>query len=41
VTLKMAAKSPEAATVVDLVRKVFNLPEKPQAKSAGGDGEEN
>jgi glutamyl-tRNA reductase len=40
VTLKTAAKSPEAATVVDLVRRVFNLPEKPQAKSAGGNGDE-
>ena len=39
VTLKTAAKSPEAATVVDLVRRVFNLPEKPQAKSAGGSGD--
>jgi glutamyl-tRNA reductase len=39
VTLKTAAKSPEAATVVDLVRRVFNLPEKPQAKSAGGNGD--
>lgn len=41
VTLKTAAKSPEAATVVDLVRKVFNLPEKPQAKSASGNGDED
>jgi glutamyl-tRNA reductase len=40
VTLKTAARSPEAATVVDLVRRVFNLPEKPQAKSAGGNGDE-
>ncbi len=40
VTLKTAAKSPEAATVVDLIRRVFNLPEKPQAKSAGGNGDE-
>jgi glutamyl-tRNA reductase len=42
VTLKTAAKSSEAATVVDLIRRVFNLPEKPQAKneSAGGNGEE-
>jgi glutamyl-tRNA reductase len=39
VTLKTAAKSPEAATVVDLIRRVFNLPEKPQAKSAGGNGD--
>jgi len=39
VTLKTAAKSPEAATVVDLIRRVFNLPEKPQAKAAGGDGD--
>lgn len=39
VTLKTAAKSPEAATVVDLIRRVFNLPEKPQAKSASGNGE--
>ena len=40
VTLKTAAKSPEAATVVDLIRRVFNLPEKPQAKSAGWNGDE-
>lgn len=39
VTLKTAAKSQEAATVVDLIRRVFNLPEKPQAKSASGNGE--
>jgi glutamyl-tRNA reductase len=43
VTLKTAAKSPEAATVVDLIRRVFNLPEKPQARStsAGGDGDDD
>jgi glutamyl-tRNA reductase len=42
VTLKTAAKSREAATVVDLIRRVFNLPEKPQARgtSAGGDGDD-
>src|SRR4051812_40923396 len=46
VTLKTAAKNQEASTVVDLIRKVFNLPEKPekpQAKSnsAGGNGEKS
>jgi len=43
VTLKTAAKSPEASTVVDLIRRVFNLPEKPQARSttAGGNGDED
>jgi glutamyl-tRNA reductase len=38
--LKVAARDPEATTVIDLVRRLFNLQEtKPQTKSsAAGDG---
>jgi glutamyl-tRNA reductase len=38
--LKTAARDPEATTVVDLVRRLFNLQEKKAAKS-GGSGTEN
>jgi glutamyl-tRNA reductase len=36
-TLKTAARESEATTVVDLVRRLFNLQEKKAAKSGGGD----
>jgi len=39
-TLKSAARDPEATTVIDLVRRLFNLHEKKSAKS-GGQGEGN
>ncbi len=39
-TLKTAAREPEATTVIDLVRRLFNLQEKRAAKS-GGSGESN
>jgi glutamyl-tRNA reductase len=35
--LKSAAREPEATTVVDLVRRLFNLQEKRAAKSNSGD----
>jgi len=38
--LKSAAREPEATTVIDLVRRLFNLQEKRAAKS-GGSGEPN
>jgi len=38
--LKSAAREPEATTVIDLVRRLFNLQEKRSAKS-GGSGENN
>ncbi|HMK21863.1 MAG TPA: hypothetical protein VK466_05980, partial [Terriglobales bacterium] len=37
-TLKSAAREPEATTVIDLVRRLFNLQEKRSAKSGSGDG---
>ena len=36
-TLKTAAREPEATTVIDLVRRLFNLQEKRAAKSGSGD----
>jgi len=39
--LKTAARDPEATTVIDLVRRLFNLQEKKAAKSAGESGGEN
>jgi glutamyl-tRNA reductase len=39
-TLKSAARDPEATTVIDLVRRLFNLQEKRAANSGGG-GESN
>jgi glutamyl-tRNA reductase len=38
--LKSAAREPEATTVIDLVRRLFNLQEKRSGKS-GGSGENN
>ena len=38
-TLKTAAREPEATTVIDLVRRLFNLQEKRAAKSGGGDND--
>jgi glutamyl-tRNA reductase len=38
-TLKTAAREPEATTVIDLVRRLFNLQEKRAAKSSGGDND--
>jgi glutamyl-tRNA reductase len=38
-TLKSAAREPEATTVIDLVRRLFNLQEKRAAKSGGGDND--
>ena len=38
-TLKTAARDPEATTVIDLVRRLFNLQEKKAAKSGGSGGE--
>jgi glutamyl-tRNA reductase len=40
-TLKTAARDPEATTVIDLVRRLFNLQEKRAAKSGNGGGESN
>jgi glutamyl-tRNA reductase len=40
-TLKTAAREPEATTVIDLVRRLFNLPEKKPAKSGSGSGEDD
>jgi glutamyl-tRNA reductase len=40
-TLKTAAREPEATTVIDLVRRLFNLQEKRAAKSSSGGGESN
>jgi glutamyl-tRNA reductase len=37
-TLKTAARDPQATTVVDLVRRLFNLQEKKSAKSGGDSG---
>jgi glutamyl-tRNA reductase len=37
-TLKTAAREPEATTVIDLVRRLFNLQEKKAAKSGGDFG---
>jgi glutamyl-tRNA reductase len=38
-TLKTAAREPEATTVIDLVRRLFNLQEKRAAKSGGGEND--
>jgi len=38
-TLKTAARDPEATTVIDLVRRLFNLQEKKAAKSGASGGE--
>lgn len=38
-TLKTAAREPEATTVIDLVRRLFNLQERRAAKSGGGDND--
>jgi glutamyl-tRNA reductase len=39
-TLKTAAREPEATTVIDLVRRLFNLQEKRAAKTgSGGEGD--
>jgi glutamyl-tRNA reductase len=40
-TLKTAARDPEATTVIDLVRRLFNLQEKKTAKSGGDPGADN
>jgi glutamyl-tRNA reductase len=40
-TLKTAARESEATTVVDIVRRLFNLQEKKAAKSGGASGSEN
>ena len=40
-TLKTAAREPEATTVIDLVRRLFNLQEKKAAKSGGDPGAAN
>jgi hypothetical protein len=40
-TLKTAARESEATTVVDLVRRLFNLQEKKAAKSGGEPGGKN
>jgi len=37
-TLKTAAREPEATTVIDVVRRLFNLEEKKAARSGGGPG---
>src|SRR5437899_9322156 len=37
-TLKTAAREPEATTVIDIVRRLFNLQEKKAAKSGGDSG---
>jgi len=39
--LKTAAREPEATTVIDLVRRLFNLQEKKAAKSGGDPGAVN
>jgi glutamyl-tRNA reductase len=38
-TLKSAAREPEATTVIDLVRRLFNLQERRSAKSGSGDND--
>jgi glutamyl-tRNA reductase len=38
-TLKSAAREAEATTVIDLVRRLFNLQEKRAAKSSSGDAD--
>ena len=38
VTLKSAARDPEATTVVDLIHRLFNLPKKSKSASANDDG---
>jgi glutamyl-tRNA reductase len=38
-TLKSAAREPEATTVIDLVRRLFNLQDKRPAKSGSGDAD--
>jgi glutamyl-tRNA reductase len=38
-TLKSAAREPEATTVIDLVRRLFNLQERRAAKSGSGDND--
>ncbi len=40
-TLKTAGREPESTTVVDVVRRLFNLPEKKAAKSGGNSGAES
>jgi glutamyl-tRNA reductase len=35
-TLKTAARDPEGTTVIEVIRKLFNLQEKKAAKSGGG-----
>ena len=40
-TLKSAARDPEATTVIDLVRRLFNLQEKRLVKTPDDDGERN
>jgi glutamyl-tRNA reductase len=40
-TLKTAARDPEATTVIDLVRRLFNLQDKKAAKSGGDSGTSN
>lgn len=40
-TLKTAARDPEATTVVDLVRRLFNLQDRKAAKSGGDSGGRN
>ena len=40
-TLKTAARESEATTVVDLVRRLFNLQEKKAAKSGRDPGDKN
>ena len=39
-TLKSAARDPEATTVIDLVRRLFNLQDK-RAAGSGGSGDSN
>jgi glutamyl-tRNA reductase len=39
--LKTAAREPEATTIIDLVRRLFNLQEKKAAKSGGDPGAQN
>ena len=38
-TLKSAARDPEATTVIDLVRRLFNLQERRTAKSGSGEND--
>jgi glutamyl-tRNA reductase len=38
-TLKSAAREPEATTVIDLVRRLFNLQERRSAKSGSGEND--